>query len=101
MDIARLAMAQAAGRGKGCGYCLAGAGRTAFEKSIGFRATLGNRLQSGLRQLGIAGYVASIFFCTAVFLGIALRLLTGEAGDGGWLALLGLLLAVPVMCAKQ
>ena len=94
MDIARLALA--AGSGQGPGFSLAGAGRKSFEKTLGFRPTLEHRIHTCLRGLGIAGYISGIVVCAAVFLGVALRVVQGAGVDGGWLALLGLLLAVPL-----
>jgi cyclic beta-1,2-glucan synthetase len=56
------------------GHYLLGAGRYDFEKSLGFKPTLLNRLQSALNRLGLMGYLGSIGVITVVMLAIGFNL---------------------------
>lgn len=95
-----LASARAAsGRATDPGYHLVAEGRPALEQAIGFKPSLGFRINRWHIGLGVRGYVGSIMALAVVLLGMALWLAGVHGIHPGWLvalALAGLLPATEV-----
>ncbi len=76
------------------GYNLIGPGRAAFERSIGFKPPLLRRIRSGIRAMGLAGYLGSVSVVTATAITTGLLLLQGR--DLPPLLITALLLAIVI-----
>lgn len=77
------------------GHYLIGAGRTWFEKALGYRAPPLSWPARMAKALGIGGYVAAGVSASLVLLALGLWLMASFGLDWRWLALLGVLGAVP------
>ena len=79
------------------GYYLIGQGRRAFEKKLGFRASLKDWLVRANTAVGISGYLATVTLTAGLLVALAL-LVVSVAGADGWsllpLAFLGLFISV-------
>jgi len=91
LDIARGAVARAAGHGGGQqgdpGYYLIGGGRPGFEAAMGYRVPLRARLERGCRSVGIGGYGGIVIALAAAFLAVPLRF-AAEAGTASLMLVL-------------
>lgn len=108
LDIARkavLAARQAAQEAPGAadgrrldpGYHLLAGGRSAFEAALGFTPSLRRRAWRVSQALGIGGYVGAITILAGVLLLAPLMALHAGGLDGGVLALLAALGAIPAL----
>jgi cyclic beta-1,2-glucan synthetase len=77
------------------GYHLISEGRYAFERSIGFRAPVRQRIGRFSIRLGIGGYVCAILLTTAALLGLALWALAASGLTTGWLPLFAFIAFIP------
>lgn len=77
------------------GYYLIAGGRADFEKTLGFRQPLHLRFRRLARQLGIAGYVASLGILAAIIVALPLLLIAGGEVNHRLLILLAALGLVP------
>jgi cyclic beta-1,2-glucan synthetase len=101
LAIARAALAagaSAADRRREPGYHLIGAGRRAFEKSLGYRASGWKRL-ARLGTRGPGEYIGSIFLLAAIVLVLPLIELRAAGAGAVYLALFMLLGLVPALDA--
>nr|WP_198374723.1 glucoamylase family protein [Roseomonas rubea] len=85
------------GRRRDPGYHLLTGGRPAFEAAMGFRPSLRRRAWQLNQALGIAGYVSAITIVAAFLLLLPLMALRAGGLDGGVLALLAALGAIPAL----
>jgi cyclic beta-1,2-glucan synthetase len=77
------------------GYYLIGDGRRGFERVIGFRPALGQRLLRAYVRSATPGYLGTIVVLTAAILAVPLRLAAGAGAATGSLIALGVLCAIP------
>jgi cyclic beta-1,2-glucan synthetase len=77
------------------GFYLISRGRPPFEKEIGYRLSLGQRLGRSYVSHATASYVGTIAVLTASFLALPLAYAGASGLTPGWLAVLGLLGLVP------
>ncbi|MHB1413789.1 MAG: GH36-type glycosyl hydrolase domain-containing protein [Chloroflexota bacterium] len=93
LEVARAAVAASAVAGDDrsghVGYYLIDAGRPPLEISLGYRATVRQRLRLGILRRPAAWYLGSIGLGTALVLAILLALLGPPDGDWAWLFALG------------
>jgi cyclic beta-1,2-glucan synthetase len=89
--------AQAGERRGDVGYHLIADGRHAFERSIGFRSSPNAWFARMGRALGIRGYAGAGLLVAAVVLAIPLLVLSMIGVDRWWLALLGMVGAIPAI----
>jgi cyclic beta-1,2-glucan synthetase len=90
-----LRAAEKAPRERDPGFYLIGAGARAFEKTVGYRASLGQKVRRGAAATGLAGYLGFIVIVTAIVVAL---ILAGEfyAGVmGAELLILGFLALLP------
>ena len=78
------------------GFVLAGPGRRGFEREVGFRPTLRQRLIRAVIAAGLPGYLGAAALTTALLLAPALYLLREAGASRPALFLLALLALVPV-----
>ncbi|MDZ4135345.1 MAG: glycosyl transferase, partial [Paracoccaceae bacterium] len=77
-----LAASAAAPHSRDPGYWLIGAGRTALEARLGFRAQPRLRIYRRIARFGLPGYLAAVAALSVVILGLGLwRAFAGGAGD--------------------
>ena len=81
------------------GYYLLAGGRTAFERSIGFRPPLASLPGRLIRSWGIGGYVAAGSAVGAMLLAVPLFVLHTQGIGPIWLSMLGLLGAISAIDA--
>lgn len=77
------------------GYYLIGAGRRAFERTVGFRPSLKLRLLRAFVDLATPGYLGTILVFTAVILAVPILLAWQDGLSRAGLIVLGLLAFVP------
>jgi cyclic beta-1,2-glucan synthetase len=108
LDVAREAVSRAAGfareaqrsgtppgdRREEPGYYLISKGRPLFEKALGYRLSLGQRLIRSYVSTATPSYLGTIAILTALFLALPL-VHAHESMRLGWLGLLGLLALIP------
>jgi cyclic beta-1,2-glucan synthetase len=82
------------------GYHLLAGGRSAFEKTIGYRMPLGNVLARFNRALGMKGYTGAGALLAGVLLALPMLILAAWGLEMEWLVLLGALGAVPAIDAS-
>lgn len=81
------------------GYYLLATGRRAFEAEIGYRVPANAWLKRVTHALGIGGYAAAILVSAAFMLLAPMPVLTTMGVSLGWLAILAILGAIPVLDA--
>ena len=79
------------------GYYLIAGGRPGFEAAMGFRSGPTAWVGRAYQALGITGYVAANAVVAACLLAIPLAAIASGGAGWGWLALLGVLGAVPAI----
>jgi cyclic beta-1,2-glucan synthetase len=104
-NAAQLAAKQAAAdastseraRHRDTGYILLAGGRRAFEKAVGYRPPMRNRVAAINRLVGVGGYVTAIFVVAAILLAAPLLVLSTARVNVECLGLLGVLGAIPAI----
>jgi cyclic beta-1,2-glucan synthetase len=102
IDVARAALVMARGApdelGQDIGFWLIDAGLPGFERSIGYRSPLRERVARGIKKAPLPGYLGALALTTGVLLALGLWLVVAVSGGGlplGSLVLLGMLGAFP------
>ncbi len=83
--------------GQDVGFWLVDEGRRRFERSLGYRSPLRERVARGIRRAGLPGYFGVLSLTTGVLLALTLWLVGWLSGGlpAGWVILLALLAAIP------
>ena len=99
IDVTRAALALSGTSpdelGQDVGFWLVDGGKTQFERSLGYRSPLRERVARGIRRAGLPGYVGALILSTGVLLALSLWPVVALSGGLalGWLVLLGALAA--------
>jgi cyclic beta-1,2-glucan synthetase len=81
------------------GYHLIAAGRTEFERVIGYRASIGRRVGRTFKAAGVVGYIGASSLVSALFLAVPLVCLAFAGVEAWRLWLLGVLGLIPAIDA--